>query len=64
MGRAQVCCDNTMTESLQATLTTEYYDRRTFTTRDHVYTGSPAGSKTSTTTAAAAPASAAKPPIE
>ena len=39
MGRAGVCCDNAMAESFWATLTTEYYSRRTFTTRDQVYTG-------------------------
>ena len=39
MGRAGVCWDNAMAESLWATLTTEYYYRRTFTTRDQVYTG-------------------------
>ena len=43
-------------------LTAECHYWRTFTTRDHVYTGSLAGSRTSITTAAAAPASAAKPP--
>ena len=31
--------DNAMTESFWATLKTEYYYRRTFTTRDQVYTG-------------------------
>ena len=39
MGQAGVCWDNAMAESLWATLTTEYYYRRTFTTRDQVYTG-------------------------
>jgi len=39
MGRAGVCWDNAMAESLWATLTTEYYYRRTFTTRNQVYTG-------------------------
>ena len=39
MGRAGVCWDNAMAESLWATLTTEYYYLRTFTTRDQVYTG-------------------------
>ena len=39
MGRATVCWDNTMAESLWATLTTEYYYRCAFTTRDQVYTG-------------------------
>ena len=39
MGQAQVCWDNAMAESLWATLTTEYYYRRTVTTRDQVYTG-------------------------
>ena len=39
MGQAQVCWDNAMAESLWATLTTEYYYRRAFTTRDQVYTG-------------------------
>ena len=39
MGRAGVCWDNAMAESFWATLTTEYYYRRTFTTRDQVYTG-------------------------
>lgn len=38
MGRAGVCWDNTMAESLLATLTTDYYYRRAFTTRDQVYT--------------------------
>ena len=36
MGRAGVCWDNAMAESLWATLKTEYYYRRTFTTRDQV----------------------------
>ena len=36
MGRAGVCWDNAMAESFWATLTTEYYYRRTFTTRDQV----------------------------
>ena len=39
MGRAGVCWDNAMAESFWATLTTEYYYRRAFTTRDQVYTG-------------------------
>ena len=39
MERAGVCWDNAMAESLWATLTTEYYYRRAFTTRDQVYTG-------------------------
>ena len=39
MGQAGVCWDNAMAESLWATLITEYYDRRAFTTRDQVYTG-------------------------
>ena len=39
MGQAGVCWDNAMAESFWATLTTEYYYRRTFTTRDQVYTG-------------------------
>ena len=39
MGRAGVCWDNAMAESLWATLKTEYYYRRAFTTRDQVYTG-------------------------
>ena len=39
MGRAGVCWDNAMAESFWATLTTEYYYRRTFTTRNQVYTG-------------------------
>ena len=38
MGQAQVCWDNAMVESLWATLTTGYYYRRAFTTRDQVYT--------------------------
>ena len=38
MGRAQVCWDNAMAESYWATLKTEYYDRRAFTTRDRVAT--------------------------
>ena len=38
MGRAQVCWDNAMAESFWATLKTEYYYRRAFTTRDRVYT--------------------------
>ena len=49
MGWVGVCWDNAMAESFWTTLTTEYYYRRAFTTRDHVYTGSPPGSKTSTT---------------
>ena len=39
MGRAGVCWDNAMAESFWATLKTESYYRRTFTTRDQVYTG-------------------------
>ena len=39
MGRAGVCWDNAMAESFWATLTTEHYYRRTFTTRNQVYTG-------------------------
>ena len=39
MGQGQVCWDNAMAESFWATLTTEYYYRRAFTTRDQVYTG-------------------------
>ena len=39
MGRAGVCWDNAMAESFWATLKTEYYDQRAFTTRDQVYTG-------------------------
>ena len=39
MGRAGVCWDNAVAESVWATLTTDYYYRRTFTTRDQVYTG-------------------------
>ena len=39
MGQAGVCWDNAMAESFWATLTTEYYYRRAFTTRDQVYTG-------------------------
>ena len=39
MGQAQVCWDNAMAESFWATLKTEYYYRRAFTTRDQVYTG-------------------------
>ena len=39
MGRAGVCWDNAMAESMWATLTTKYYYRRTFTTRDQAYTG-------------------------
>ena len=39
MGRVGVCWDNAMAESFWATLKTEYYYRRTFTTRDQVYTG-------------------------
>ena len=38
MGRAGVCWDNAMAESLWATLTTEHYYRRTSTTREQVYT--------------------------
>ena len=36
MGQAGVCWDNAMAESFWATLTTEYYYRRIFTTRDQV----------------------------
>ena len=44
MGRAGVCWDNAMAESLG---TTEYYYRRTFIPpRPGVHTGSPPGSKT------------------
>ena len=39
MGRAGVCWDNAMAESFWATLKTEYYYRRAFTTRGQVYTG-------------------------
>ena len=39
MRQAGVCWDNAMAESFWATLTTEYYYRRAFTTRDQVYTG-------------------------
>ena len=39
MGQDAVCWDNAMAESLWATLTTEYYYRRAFTTRDQVCTG-------------------------
>ena len=39
MGQVQVCWDNAMAEFLWATLTTKYYYRRAFTTRDQVYTG-------------------------
>ena len=39
MGQAGVCWDNAMAESFWATLKTEYYYRRAFTTRDQVYTG-------------------------
>ena len=39
MGQAGVCWDNAMAESFWATLKTEYYYRRSFTTRDQVYTG-------------------------
>ena len=39
MGRAGVCGDNAMAQSYWATLKTEYYYRRVFTTRDQVYTG-------------------------
>ena len=39
MGQAGVCWDNAMAQSLWATLTTEYYYRRVFTTRDQVHTG-------------------------
>ena len=61
MGRAGVCWDNAMAESFWATLTTEYYYRRAFTTRDQVYTGVATWIETSTTAAASTPASAAKP---
>ncbi len=62
MGRAGVCWDNAMAESFWATLKTEYYYRRTFTTRDQVYTGVATWIETSTTAAASTPASAANPP--
>ena len=39
MGQAGVCWDNAMAESFWATLKTEYYYRRSFTTRDQVCTG-------------------------
>ncbi len=39
MGWARVCWDHAMAESLWATLTTEYYYRRAFPTRDQAYTG-------------------------
>ena len=39
MGQAGVCWDNAIAESFWATLKTEYYYRRTFTTRDQVYSG-------------------------
>ena len=39
MGRAGVCWDNAMAESLWAALTSKYYDRGAFTTGDQVYTG-------------------------
>ena len=39
MGRAGVCWDNAMAQSYWATLKTEYYDQRAFTTRNQVYTG-------------------------
>ena len=39
MRQAAVCWDNAMSESLWDTLTTEYYYRRAFTTRDQVDTG-------------------------
>ena len=39
MGQAGVCWDNAMAESFWATLKTEYYYRRVFTTRDQAYTG-------------------------
>ena len=61
MGQAGACRNNAMAESFWATLTTEYYYRRTFTTRDQVYTGVAPGSKTSTTAAASTSASAANP---
>ena len=38
MGRAGVCWDNAMAESLWAALTTDYYYRRTSTTHEQVYT--------------------------
>lgn len=38
MGWAGVCWDKPMAESYWATLKTEYYYRRTFITRDRVYT--------------------------
>ena len=38
IGWAGVCRDNAMAESFWATLTTEYYYRRAFTTRDQAYT--------------------------
>ena len=39
MGRAGVYWNNAMAEFFWATLKTEYYYRRTFITRDQVYTG-------------------------
>ena len=39
IGWAAVCWDNAMAQSLWATLTTEYFYRRAFTTGDQVYTG-------------------------
>ena len=51
-----------MAEFFWATLTTEYYYRSTFATRDQVYTGLDTGLKTSTTAAASTPASAANSP--
>ena len=38
MGQDGVCWDNAIAESFWATLTTEYYYRRAFTTGDQVYT--------------------------
>lgn len=38
MGWTGVCWDNAMAESFWATLKTDYYYRRIFTTRDRVYT--------------------------
>ena len=64
MGQAAVCWVNAMAQSLWATLTTEYYYRRAFITRDQVYTGVPPGSKTSTTAAASTPALGGRSPIE
>ena len=39
MGWAGVCGDNAIADSFWATLKTEYYYRRTFTTRDRGYIG-------------------------